>query len=45
MRGVRTSPHGDGDAVQGPRWKLLPVVIGAVVPEVAVVWYCESRCS
>jgi hypothetical protein len=42
------APQGDGDAVQGPRRKLLPVVIGYVIaiiiglvlPEVAVVLYC-----
>ena len=42
------SPHGDGDEVQGPRRKLLPVVIGYVIailiglvlPEVAVALYC-----
>ena len=42
------SPQQDGDEVQGPRRKLLPVVIGYVVailiglvlPEVAVVLYC-----
>ena len=42
------SPHGDGDEVQGPRRKLLPVVtgyviaiiIGLVLPEVAVALYC-----
>jgi uncharacterized membrane protein len=41
------SPHGDGDEVQGPRRRLLPVVIGYVIailiglarPEVAVVLY------
>ena len=42
------SPQADGDEVQGPRRKLLPVVIGYVIailiglvlPEVAVVLYC-----
>ncbi len=42
------SPQGDGDDVQGPRRKLLPVIIGyaiailigLVLPEVAVVLYC-----
>ena len=42
------SPQQDGDEVQGPRRKLLPVVIGYVIailiglvlPEVAVVLYC-----
>ena len=42
------SPQGDGDEVQAPRRKLLPVVIGYVIailiglvlPEVAVVLYC-----
>ncbi len=42
------SPHEDGDDVQGPRRRLLPVVIGYVIailiglvlPEVAVVLYC-----
>jgi hypothetical protein len=42
------SPQGDGDKVQGPRRKLLPVVIGYVIailiglvlPEVAVALYC-----
>jgi TMEM175 potassium channel family protein len=42
------SPQGDGDEVQAPRRKLLPTVIGyvtailigLVLPEVAVVLYC-----
>ncbi len=42
------SSQGDGDEVQGPRRRLLPVVIGYVIailiglvlPEVAVVLYC-----